>query len=292
MANPIQKGTEGALKETGIDKVLGIIKSVVSGLKPILNLLDRLTKMITGLLAPIFLAITILMMPLLKLLKPIAVVANKIMRPFLRLAVETLRGGLDAEKGGEEGSFLKASGIATLILLQGLSTVLAFILGELLKFQVQMMLNLIGSFIGIFFPSISTSLQDLNTKFAEGVDDLVFGFGNAMLESSGKMADPFVKETGKLVKNAKADFATAIGRADQVVADTATSVETDVQKELSKYFDKKDGVMNQLVQDKLLGANGLKVLGEKRVSGIIAEAKAEAARIIAAASSDTEEEVL
>lgn len=281
MANTIESQAKGAIKETGLDSILNIISGAMKGLKPIINLIDRFTKMITGLLAPILMTITLLLSPMLKALKPIVIIVNKLMRPFLQLAMKTLRAGLDEKKAGDAGAFIKASASATLILLEGLSTILAFAFADMLKNGVTLIVGLIGSFLNAFIPGFNLNFSSINDMLMGGVDSVFLSFADAMITSAAGLASPFVKETEAFTNKAKASFRDAIGQTDTTIADAAKTFDKDVMEEVTKYWEKEKGVVPGLLEAKINGPNGLRVKGVEHISGIIKQAQDRAATIIA-----------
>lgn len=290
MVNNIEKQTKEGLKETGIDKIIGVIKDVMSGLRPIIKIITTITKLLSALLTPIFLIIITMLVPILRMLKPFIKVLNYLMKPFLILAARTLKGGLSQKKAGDSTAMGKAFISSIGIILAGFSTVLVFVLKQAIDFSVRSILVGIAMVLDLILPSLNISFDSILNSYQTLSDELFLLFSNKMLDIAALLAEPFVEETEIFVENAKADFRKLIVGKDSLestIIDKSKEIEIVTDVTLAAVVGTPNSIFNLLVSS---GAEDLRNTGVQRVKQIIRDAKAKAAAIIAAAKASASKE--
>jgi len=280
--------TEG-LQNTGIGKLLNIVSGVLKGLRPLTLMIEKIMKLVMGLLSPILSAITILLMPLLLILKPIVRVLNQVMTPFIRLALKVMKGGFEKEKGGEGGAFAKAIASSMAIMFIGLSTAIVATVKPLVDHVVISLVSLIGMFIDNFVPFVSVNVEQVAKRVQELSDKSFAFFSGAMIGLSVKLATPFIKETDDFVRSAtSAILDVLIGGGDKEKKQTMVSVISsgasifcdETSNVMQLWFGspdgKEEGVLTKKSKSKI---KELEEAGVAKVNEIIDAAKEEAERI-------------
>ena len=142
----IGETVKSSIKGLGIASAIAVIVKIVMDIKPIQKIISGILKMVGLLLRPIADAITILLVPILLILKPIIRAVNQLMAPFLKLAMQFIGEG---NVGGAIAS-----------VLGGISVVLIKISSELIKMSGALIIEIMGTVLGIFDEEAGETLKE------------------------------------------------------------------------------------------------------------------------------------
>lgn len=174
----LASGLSSALNMLGIASGIGLIVSIISGMKPLVSMIGTLVKMLSFILSPIAMVFMTLLYPILLIFKPIVVAMNKIMLPFFKLAMETFKMGAEALQRGDLMGAFDMYNLGAMNLLTGLSVVFAGVSAYVLNMLVNMLLDIVILIIGLFIPGFAEK--------ANGVkDSMNLFFGKLLSDSLG-----------------------------------------------------------------------------------------------------------
>lgn len=171
----------------GITAVLGGIMLVVKALssyKPLMNMINAITKILQLFLRPIADVIIVLLMPVLYILKPILMVANQLIAPYRRLAFQMLAAGGQAMQEGDTAGAAMAFQGAFMTMFSGVNVFIIGLfsevvklsiagLGELLKATTGAIIKGIGGLLALipmFGDKLSSGADAVADKVSSGID--------------------------------------------------------------------------------------------------------------------------
>jgi len=283
----MEKSISEGLRDTGIGKLLKMVSGILKGLRPLTIVLEKIMKLIMGILSPVLSAITILLMPILLMLKPIVRVLNQVMTPFIRLALQVMKAGFEKEKEGEGGAFAKAIASSMAIMFIGLSTAIVAAVKPLVDYVVISFTVLIGSFINTFIPFVKVNVERAVKSVQELSDKSFAYFSGVMIALSVKLAKPFISKTDDFVLSAASailDIFVGGKKKKQSMADVISSGASifgmDTSNLMQLWFGspdgKEEGVLTKKSKSKI---QELEKAGVAKVKEIIDIAREEAEKI-------------
>lgn len=144
----LAKLTAGITAMTSITgEILGIVKDAVSSvLKPARTMLVGVLKLVAQLLRPITDMVVLLLMPILAFLRPIIKVFNDMMRPFRTAAYQLMKASTQTTDPVKKIGLANA---ASMSIMTGLGVGLIAIVGEILKFIIDMIIGLMGALLDV-----------------------------------------------------------------------------------------------------------------------------------------------
>ena len=106
-------------KSLGIENLLDLVNDILGSIQFVVNMISKITKVVTLLLAPIGDVITALLLPILLIIKPIALFMKKTMQPFMALMITANRSAVEKQAFGDIAGasldFAKGFGFVRLI---------------------------------------------------------------------------------------------------------------------------------------------------------------------------------
>ena len=168
----VSKGIDGVLKALGIASLVGILVSLVAGMKTLLNIVSSLFKLVNALLRPIELVISTLLMPILFILKPLVILANQIMAPFIKLALNVMREGVQKQAAGDVSGALGAFAAAGNIALSGLSSVLVVVSSSITKIMIDILFQSAATFLNKLFEVIGIIMSPILQFFGFSAEEI------------------------------------------------------------------------------------------------------------------------
>jgi hypothetical protein len=289
MTKEIQKETEGALKDSGIDGLLKIIKNIISGFKPLISMISALTRMIGLILAPVAMVFTILLIPILRVIKPIIVAINRLFLPFMRLALQVMREGIEKKSKGDIKGFTNAMIEATGIVFSGLSIIVLTVNKIAIDFIMTLLTQIITLVLGLIFPRAQEGADYFLKAYNLISDSIYLSITDSIIQGTARMASEFGTSTTDFVDSAnKAVIGILELHPDSMQAIISTNSQVlsdDMQKTIKLYFGEQaskesggsKGTLGTLVDDRS------KELGERgvaKINKIIDAANKKAAEII------------
>ena len=271
-------GFQTAFKELGLDKIMGVINSVLSSIKPIVSVLSSLMKMLTLAISPIFDLVVVLLFPVLLLLKPLVMAFNQFLRPFIQLSVEAMRKAASAGVETSKGQELLATGSA--VLIGGIALLLETIFFQSILTALRLFLSIATVAINAFtFGAFSNSVNFMATSINDFMEETLTNIVFKQIEAIGKQAAKVGLDSSTFVKDAQNTVGEILTGKEGLGTENAKQMKEQelIHLALMNHF-------RAITAVKIMNkSNELKSKGVSAVNKIIADARAEAARIIAAA---------
>jgi len=172
----ISKMIQGAISALGpIGVAIVAIGAVVMTMKPLVNMVKIILRLLTELLRPIADVILVLLMPILAILKPIVKVVQAIMMPFRKAAMQMAAQGMKQIAGGDVAGGLATSMGAFNLMFTGLQMIIFEMISEIMKMLMELQGFLVKAltapmfFIAGLIAKLMDSLLGTGTMFQEMV---------------------------------------------------------------------------------------------------------------------------
>lgn len=183
-----------------LQDIYGLVKEAVAGvLRPVVNVVKGVLKLLAQFLRPAIDLIMILLMPILQMLKPMVKIFNEIMRPFRQIAYDMIK------KGGATAMFP-----AMAVINLGFITALINVLGEMIKQSTTLILSLLKPLL--FYPLADLLPwfdREMVDKAFSHVQDTISGTIDTGLGFLNDQALNAAKGIRSLIKNVVGEVATA-----------------------------------------------------------------------------------
>ena len=159
---------------------LGVALAVISNMKPIMTMMNKITKTIVAIVQPITDLVYVLLMPIIGIFKPILLMIRTLMAPFRKIALQLAGAGMKAIAGGDFAAGMKlimlsaTTIVGPLIIVfvgEAMKLITTLVMGQIQLFMGAVM-SILSPILGLFGINIEDAKKTLDNAFTKITSDV------------------------------------------------------------------------------------------------------------------------